>query len=323
MLNNITTPGLHSKHVGSQSSGRLAMIVVVTLCTLGATNVVVWLYHPCSLCRQGNMDIVEANSTRWSVKGLADQYSSITLYIGVVSGASNRARRLAIRQSWGSDPRLERVVFVISRPAGGAALLSSIREEAMQYRDIILLGHVHEHYYNITHQTLEVYRSAFAYGRPLTHIMKCDDDSYIHVGRLLELLVAHPHARTFVGKVSPTYSPDRSMGSKWFVSKEEWLEDQANISWANGPGYVLTADIAFQLAAGAAVQCMPKKLFRLEDIATGIWLDCLAKEQGWLLHAVSDDRFNVVGCAEGDIVSHYQSPSQMACMFATDGACCQ
>lgn len=318
---NITMHCLHTKQVGSYCSGRLSVATVAILCISYTTYAVFRLYQPGSWCKH-SLETGAANSTNWSVSGLANPHSSIRLYVGVVSGAANRAKRYIIRKTWGSDSRLERVVFVIARPAGGASLLSSIRQEAMRYRDIILLGHVEEHYFNITYQTLEVYRSAFAYGQPLTHVMKCDDDSYIHVSRLLDLLAAHPHNRTFVGNINPVYIPHRNMGSKWYIPKEEWSADQANITWANGPGHVVTGDIASELAAGAAVQCMPGKLFKLEDIATGMWLHCLAKEQGWLLNTVSDKRFNGDGCAEGDIVSHYRNPSQMACMFAANGACC-
>lgn len=250
------------------------------------------------------------------------QKEAVQLYVGVISQSANRAKRMAIRRTWGSDPRLSRVVFVVSKPSSNSSLLSNTRQEALQYNDIILIGHIQEHYLNITHQTLEIYRSAFAYARRLSHVMKCDDDSYINVSRLLHLLAEHQLNHTFLGAANQGYRPDRHPNSKWHVSTEEWAEDQSNITWANGPGYVLSADMAYQLAAGAAVQCMPDRLFKLEDIATGIWLTCLSREQGWRLRVVKASGFNFLGCAAGDIVSHYRSPTQMDCMFARNGDCC-
>jgi hypothetical protein len=48
-----------------------------------------------------------------------------------------------------------------------------------------------EHYANITHQTLEVLRLAAA-DPTTTHVLKTDDDSYVHFGPLLHRLSTLP-----------------------------------------------------------------------------------------------------------------------------------
>ena len=71
----------------------------------------------------------------------------VRLFVGVLSAAKGRTRRDAVRQTWGSDPRLERVVFVVGRPAT-RRLLHKLQEEALEHKDIILVGHVQEHFLN-------------------------------------------------------------------------------------------------------------------------------------------------------------------------------
>eukprot|EP00878_Enallax_costatus_P023213 GHUV01024680.1.p1 GENE.GHUV01024680.1~~GHUV01024680.1.p1 ORF type:complete len:303 (-),score=64.17 GHUV01024680.1:4-912(-) len=245
---------------------------------------------------------------------------SVRLFIGVVSGCGNIARRMAIRRTWGLDARLERVVFVLANP-GNTSLLDSVVQGALNYRDIVLVNHVQEHYFNITYQTLEIYRSAFTFGKQLTHVMKCDDDSFVNITRLLEAVEAQPKVFTLLGNLDQSYIPHRDKNSKWYIPKEEFPDDRVNVSFAYGAGYVLTADLAFAIAAGGVIQCMPDRLFKLEDVATGLLADCIAKRNGWQLHAVTDGRFSNLGCSPDSIVSHYRTPTQMDCMFAK-GVCC-
>lgn len=49
-------------------------------------------------------------------QGSAASNSSVVLYVGVLSGAGNRAARDAIRQSWGAYTGIYRLRFVLGRP---------------------------------------------------------------------------------------------------------------------------------------------------------------------------------------------------------------
>lgn len=249
------------------------------------------------------------------------QPSGARLFVGVISASANRAKRDAVRSTWGSHPALARVMFVISRPQT-VQMLDAIREEALQHRDIIVVGHVAEAYHNITYQSLEVFRAAYVFNGSLTHVMKCDDDTYVHVDRLLLFLAKHPFFYSWAGRISTSYSPIRDPSSKWHVDKLEWPEDQSNIKWSNGPGYVLTMDLVRLLATGGVIKCYPGQLFKLEDVAVGSWLSCLEKEQNITIHTANDGNFNIESCAPNDLSSHYMSPSAMLCMHARDGNCC-
>lgn len=247
--------------------------------------------------------------------------AGIKLFVGVLSASANRHKRDAVRQTWGAHPRLDRVLFVMATPAS-RGVLDAIRQEAMETNDIILVGHIQEHYLNITYQSLEVLRAAHAFHGPITHVLKCDDDSYVHVDRMLEFLAGQPFNKSWAGAISHSYQPHRDPTSKWHVSKEEWPEDHTVMKWSNGPGYVLTMDLVRLLVTGGVAKCAPGPLFKLEDIAVGSWLTCLEKEQNTTINLASNSHFNLNTCAANDLVSHYMTPGQMRCMHAQGGKCC-
>jgi hypothetical protein len=246
---------------------------------------------------------------------------AVRLYVGVLSASQNREKRDAVRATWGSHPALARVVFVLARPQN-TSLLQSIRAEALEHDDIILAGHVWEHYNNITHQTLELFRSAYAYHGSITHVCKCDDDSYIHVERMLKHLDGHPFERSWAGRMEGSYVPRRDPSDKWYVTREEWPDNVPAFKYSNGPGYVLTFDLVRLLILGGVLQCSPgPQLFKWEDVAVGSWLACLEREQNITLN-VAAGQVNLGGCSEGDLVSHYIAPATMQCMHTNRGNCC-
>lgn len=77
-----------------------------------------------------------------------------------------------------------------------------------------------------------------------------------------------------------------------------------------------------EIAAGAAMKTNNHKIFKLEDIAVGSWIEFVAKEKKWDITYVMDNGFNYNGCSAYDVVSHYVKPKGMRCSFKNDGACC-
>jgi hypothetical protein len=214
-------------------------------------------------------------------------------------------------------------VFVLARPQT-ASLLPSIRAEALEQGDIIIVPNVMEHYNNITHQTLEVFRSAHAFHGDITHVCKCDDDTSIHVDRKLTLLAGQPFQHSWAGAMKMSFAPARGVESKWHVSKAEWPEGDSDIKWSNGPGYVLSYyDLVALLATGGVIQCSPGPLFKLKDIVAGSWLTYLEREQNITMNLLNlGGQINIQGCSEGDLVSHHMTPAQMHCMYSNEGTCC-
>lgn len=70
--------------------------------------------------------------------------------------------------------------------------------EAAERRDMVVLPHTKESYFNITHQTLEMCRMA-AMDPAITHLLKVDDDSYVQVEKLMSRLQALPREKMFAG----------------------------------------------------------------------------------------------------------------------------
>ncbi|EFN56752.1 hypothetical protein CHLNCDRAFT_144204 [Chlorella variabilis] len=244
----------------------------------------------------------------------------VRLYVGVLSAAARREARDAIRATWGAHPAAYRTRFFLARPANDT-LFAEVRAEAVQKRDMVVLGHVTEAYANISHQTLEVMRVAAA-DPGTTHVLKTDDDSYVHLDRLLRRLPSLPRERLFFGNIeNPGGKPHREPGHQWFVSREEWPSERYP-PWAHGAGYVLSADLAAEVASGTAYAAsVGGHLFRFEDVALGGWLEWAAERGGFKIRLVADRRFNFGGCHHGDLVSHYIQPRQQLCMWAQEGRC--
>lgn len=251
--------------------------------------------------------------------GHASAGEDVRLYLGILSAAGKREARDAIRTTWASHAQVHAYKFFLSRPAGRAAW-DQLRLEAAARRDMVLLPTVGEHYFNITYQTLEACRFAAA-DAAATHLLKVDDDSYVRVGRLVRYLQKLPRRRLFLGYIEdPGGGPHRNTNSQWYVSQEEWPSERYP-PWAHGAGYVLSADIVAEIAAGAAYEPLGGRLFKLEDISMGSWVEWVAQERNWTIHLVKDRRFNFGGCRYSDIVSHYISPAQQRCMWERHGRC--
>lgn len=77
-----------------------------------------------------------------------------------------------------------------------------------------------------------------------------------------------------------------------------------------------------EVAAGAALKPQNHRIFKLEDVAVGSWIDFVAKENRWDIQYVFDAAFNYNGCNANDAVSHYIKPRNMRCMFKNKGMCC-
>lgn len=56
------------------------------------------------------------------------------------------------------------------------------------------------------------------------------------------------------------------------------------------------------------------QLFKLEDVAMGIWIEQF-KNTGQEVHYMSDDRFYNAGCESDYILAHYQGPRMVLCLW--------
>ncbi|XP_057864417.2 hydroxyproline O-galactosyltransferase GALT2 isoform X2 [Cryptomeria japonica] len=141
------------------------------------------------------------------------------------------------------------------------------------------------------------------------YIMKCDDDTFVRVDTILKEIKLTPHKHgLYMGNLNLFHKPLR-MG-KWAVTYEEWPEEDYP-TYANGPGYIISNDIANFVASQHANQSL--RLFKMEDVSMGMWVEQFnASSQVQYSH---NWKFCQYGCTDDYYTAHYQSPRQMLCMW--------
>ncbi|KAL8218785.1 hypothetical protein R6Q57_022158 [Mikania cordata] len=144
------------------------------------------------------------------------------------------------------------------------------------------------------------------------YVMKTDDDAFVRVDEILASLkrVNVSHGLLY-GLINSDSQPHRNPDSKWYISPKEWPEEKYP-PWAHGPGYVVSHDIA------KAINNKHKKghlkMFKLEDVAMGIWIADL-KKNGLEVRYEKEERVYNEGCKDGYVVAHYQGPREMLCLW--------
>jgi hypothetical protein len=72
--------------------------------------------------------------------------------------------------------------------------------------------------------------------------MKCDDDTFVRLESVMaEVKKIRDGESLYIGNMNYHHKPLRD--GKWAVTYEEWPEEDYPI-YANGPGYVISSDIA-------------------------------------------------------------------------------
>ncbi|XP_062222964.1 beta-1,3-galactosyltransferase GALT1-like isoform X2 [Phragmites australis] len=249
----------------------------------------------------------------------------VDLLIGIFSTANNFKRRMVIRRTWMQYDAVRQGVVAVRFFVGLHTNLMVNKElwnEAHTYGDIEVLPFV-DYYSLITWKTLAI----CIYGTSAVsakYLMKTDDDAFVRVDEIQssvkQLNISHG---LLYGRINSDSGPHRNPESKWYISQEEWPEEKYP-PWAHGPGYVVSQDIA--KAINTWYKTSNLKMFKLEDVAMGIWVNDM-KKGGLPIKYESDERIDTDGCKDGYIVAHYQEPRQMLCMWekllrTNQAACC-
>ncbi|KAJ8435754.1 hypothetical protein Cgig2_003176 [Carnegiea gigantea] len=238
----------------------------------------------------------------------------LALLVGIFSTGNNFERRMALRRSWMQYEAVRSgnvaVRFIIGFHKNSEVNLD-LWKEAEAYGDIQLMPFV-DYYSLISLKTIAICILGTKI-LPAKYIMKTDDDAFVRIDEVLSSLKDKPNDGLLYGLIAFQSSPHRDKESKWFVSNKEWPKDSYP-PWAHGPGYVISRDIAKFIVQGC--QEGDLKLFKLEDVAMGIWIEKF-KESGRAVKYISDDRFYNAGCDLDYILAHYQSPRKVLCLWET------
>uniref|UniRef100_A0A7C9AGE4 Galectin domain-containing protein n=1 Tax=Opuntia streptacantha TaxID=393608 RepID=A0A7C9AGE4_OPUST len=238
---------------------------------------------------------------------------SLDLLIGVFSTANNFKRRMAVRRTWMQYPAVRSGSIAVRFFVGlhvNQRVNQELWNEAWTYGDVQLMPFV-DYYSLITWKTVAI----CVFGTNIVsakYVMKTDDDAFVRVDEVMASLdrINVTHGLLY-GLINSDSRPHRSPDSKWFISPEEWPEETYP-PWAHGPGYVVSHDIAN--AVSQRHQSGRLKMFRLEDVAMGIWIADLKKE-GLEVRYENELRVYNEGCRDGYVVAHYQGPREMLCLW--------
>ncbi|KAJ7955290.1 Galactosyltransferase [Quillaja saponaria] len=236
----------------------------------------------------------------------------LLMFVGVFSTGNNFERRMALRRSWMQYKAVRSgevaIRFFIGLHKNNRVNFELWRE-AQAYGDIQLMPFV-DYYSLITLKTVAICILATKI-IPSKYIMKTDDDAFVRIDEVLSSLKGKSSDGLLYGLISFKSSPHRDKDSKWYISDKEWPH-ATYPPWAHGPGYIISRDIAKFIVGGHQERKL--KLFKLEDVAMGIWIEQF-RSSGHKVHYINDERFYNAGCESNYVLAHYQGPRMVLCLW--------
>ncbi|XP_010934161.2 hydroxyproline O-galactosyltransferase GALT6 [Elaeis guineensis] len=246
-------------------------------------------------------------SAQWQAPPLPDE--PVELFIGILSAANHFAERMAVRKSWMSAVRPSSNVvarFFVALHARKEVNVE-LKKEAEFFGDIVIVPFM-DNYDLVVLKTIAICE----YGVNTVsakYIMKCDDDTFVRVDSVLKEVKKIPGDRSlYVGNMNYYHKPLRS--GKWAVTVEEWPEE-VYPPYANGPGYVVSSDIARFIVTEFERPTL--RLFKMEDVSMGMWVEKFNDSRP--VEYLHNLKFCQFGCIDDYYTAHYQSPRQMICMW--------
>lgn len=238
---------------------------------------------------------------------------ALDIFIGVFSTANNFKRRMAVRRTWMQYAGVKEGAVGVRFFVGlhkNRKVNEELWAEAQTFGDIQLMPFL-DYYSVITWKTLAI----CIFGTQVVsakYVMKADDDTFVRVDKVIASLEkANVTHGLLYGLINYDARPQRSVFSKWFITREEWPEDTYP-TLAHGPGYLVSHDIAEEIYQ--RYKRGDLKMFKLEDVAMGIWISEM-KKGGLNVSYVKEKKIFNVGCEDGYLISHYQTPRQLLCLW--------
>ncbi|KAK1381356.1 hydroxyproline O-galactosyltransferase GALT6-like [Heracleum sosnowskyi] len=245
---------------------------------------------------------------KWQAPPLFD--SPVEVFVGILSAGNHFAERMAVRKSWmqhesikSSNAVARFFVAMHKRKDINVVLM----KEADFFGDIVIVPYM-DNYDLVVLKTLAICE----YGvRTVAakYIFKCDDDTFVRLDAVVkEAKKARKDRSLYAGNINYNYKPFRH--GKWAVTLEEW-PDILYPPYANGPGYIISSDIASHVVSEFEKHRL--RLFKMEDVSMGMWVNEFNKSRP--VEYVHSLKFCQFGCIEGYYTAHYQSPGQMKCLW--------
>ncbi|KAF5206337.1 Hydroxyproline o-galactosyltransferase galt5 [Thalictrum thalictroides] len=261
------------------------------------------LSHP-SFDPQKSLDM----SSKWQAPSLLD--GPVELFIGVLSAGNHFAERMAVRKSWMQSDLIKSgnvVARFFVALHGRKEVNVELKKEAEFFGDLVIVPFM-DSYDLVVLKTVSICE----YGvRTVSakYIMKCDDDTFVRIDAVMKQIKEVPSDRSlYVGNMNYYHKPLRS--GKWAVTYEEWPEE-VYPAYANGPGYVVSSDIAQFIVSDFETHKL--RLFKMEDVSMGMWVEQFNSSRP--VEYIHDLKYCQFGCIDTYYTAHYQSPRQMICLW--------
>uniref|UniRef100_A0A0D9WWI7 Galectin domain-containing protein n=1 Tax=Leersia perrieri TaxID=77586 RepID=A0A0D9WWI7_9ORYZ len=206
-------------------------------------------------------------STVWQSSPLPNE--PVDIFIGILSSGNHFAERMGVRKTWMSalrkSPNLVARFFVALH--GRKEVNVELKKEAEFFGDIVFVPFL-DNYDLVVLKTLAICE----YGVHVVsakYVMKCDDDTFVRLDSIINEVKKVPSGRSlYIGNMNFNHRPLRY--GKWAVTYEEWPEEVYPV-YANGPGYVISSDIAEFIVSEFMDQKL--RLFKMEDVSMGLWVE--------------------------------------------------
>ncbi|KAI4374554.1 hypothetical protein MLD38_012535 [Melastoma candidum] len=247
-------------------------------------------------------------SSRWQAPPVHDKPTE--MFIGILSAGNHFAERMAVRKSW-MQHKLVRSSEVVARffvaLHARKEVNVELKKEADFFGDIVIVPYM-DNYDLVVLKTVAICEHGV---RTLSakYVMKCDDDTFVRLDAVLDEVRKVPISKSlYIGNINFYHKPLRY--GKWAVTYEEWPEEEYP-PYANGPGYVLSSDIARFIVT--EFETLKLRLFKMEDVSVGMWVEQFNGTKP--VEYVHSYKFCQFGCIKDYYTAHYQSPRQMTCLW--------
>jgi len=173
-----------------------------------------------------------------------DTSRPVHLFVGVLTRPLSAVARLAMRNSWMLDPRVQdgHVVvrfFVGQNLNAWERIVVAVENE--HFGDLVIAPY-DEGYYNLANKTRHILEIGSRH-TSANYILKCDDDTYVRLDRVIAALPPGPQDDLFFGAIASGVSPIRDPESMWYLSREDYPLEKLP-PFSNGPGYVIASNLA-------------------------------------------------------------------------------
>ncbi|XVF66057.1 hypothetical protein PTKIN_Ptkin10aG0003400 [Pterospermum kingtungense] len=231
----------------------------------------------------------------------------LLMLVGVFSTGNNFERRMALRRSWIQFESVRSGDVAVQFFIGlnkNRQVNFELWKEAQAYGDIQFMPFV-DYYSLISLKTIAICIMGTKI-LPAKYIMKTDDDAFVRIDEVLSSLKGKASTGLLYGLIAFDSSPHREKRQQMERPKSSYPPR------AHGPGYIISRDIEKFIVR--VHQERELKLFKLEDVAMGIWIEEF-KNNGKEVRYMNDERFYNAGCETNYVGAHYQGPRKVLCLW--------